>query len=390
MTRRFSVNEYKDKTVKLALRSTVGDAPVTLAVDDILINAGEAPAVSKFVVNGIQYTVNESDRTKVAVTGYPSDDVNAVIPADVTYQEVTYTVTEIGESAFDYMPDLASVTLPNTIERIGSMAFWGDSGLTSVTIPESVKVIDEGAFLYCQNLATVNFSEGLETLGISAFSNCGILNLELPGTVTSIGNYAFSTCIMMKTAVLPEGITSIPYSMFDECTSLTDVNIPSTVNYIGAFAFRNTAITAAVVPEGVTDINNSTFKSCKSLKSIDLPSTLKTIGTEAFYECTALEEGTFRSLVPPVPEIDSFDLMAVGARGYCPAESLSTYMAYEPLNYFDFAPITGVDIIESIDAGEVRYFDLNGIEVVNPGKGETVVRVARSAAGKLTVSKVVM
>lgn len=48
-----------------------------------------------------------------------------VIPASVTYGDVTYSVTTIGDWAFSDCSDLTSVTISNNITKIGSCAFSG-------------------------------------------------------------------------------------------------------------------------------------------------------------------------------------------------------------------------------------------------------------------------
>lgn len=67
----------------------------------------------------------------------------------------TYTVTEIGNWAFNYINDLYSVSIPPTVRYIGSYAFYGCIGLRHVTIPESVTQIGFNAFYGCDSLKTV-------------------------------------------------------------------------------------------------------------------------------------------------------------------------------------------------------------------------------------------
>ena len=94
-------------------------------------------------IDGIYYNLNSSGDTKTAeVTENPnkySEDI--VIPETVTYNDVTYSVTSIGNSAFYGCRGLTSVTIPNSVTTIGYWAFTGCSGLTSVTIPNSVTSI---------------------------------------------------------------------------------------------------------------------------------------------------------------------------------------------------------------------------------------------------------
>ena len=79
---------------------------------------------------------------------------NVVIPASVTYNGKTYSVTSIGKEAFEDCTGLTSVTIPNSVKSIGDYAFDACSGLTSVTIPNSVTSIGNHAFGECSGLTS--------------------------------------------------------------------------------------------------------------------------------------------------------------------------------------------------------------------------------------------
>ena len=69
-----------------------------------------------------------------------------VIPKTVAYNGTTYSVTSIGDYAFDGCSGLSSVTIPNSVTIIGQGAFYDCASLTSVTIPNSVTRIFADAF----------------------------------------------------------------------------------------------------------------------------------------------------------------------------------------------------------------------------------------------------
>ncbi|MBQ7980289.1 MAG: leucine-rich repeat domain-containing protein, partial [Oscillospiraceae bacterium] len=91
--------------------------------------------------SGITYTLNDDG---TAVVKYYNGSATAfTIPSTVTYEGTAYTVTSIGDYAFDNSTSLTSVTIPNSVTSIGVYAFYGCSSLTSVTIPNSVTSIGE-------------------------------------------------------------------------------------------------------------------------------------------------------------------------------------------------------------------------------------------------------
>ena len=115
----------------------------------------QAAEAYDFMVDGLCYNKN-SDGTSVTVTyqntsspRYSNLSGNLVIPETVTYSDISYSVTSIGNYAFYGCSGLTSVTIPNSVTSIGGDAFSGCTGLTSITIPNSVTSIGARAFLNC-------------------------------------------------------------------------------------------------------------------------------------------------------------------------------------------------------------------------------------------------
>ena len=131
-----------------------------------------------FNVNGIEYRVLSSKNKTVEVissnTSKYSGDI--VIPETVKYDDITYTVTSIGNEAFYDCSGLTSVEIPNSVTSIGEYAFAFCSGLTSVVIPNSVTSIGDNAFYNCSGLTSVVIGNGVTNIGDNAFRYCSGLN----------------------------------------------------------------------------------------------------------------------------------------------------------------------------------------------------------------------
>ena len=157
-------------------------------------------------------------------TTYPTGDL--VIPATVTYNDVTYNVTTIGRNAFQGCSGLTTITIPNNVTTIGTWAFQDCTGLTSVTIPNSVTTIGRNAFQDCTGLTSVTIPNSVTSIGDDAFWGCrGLTSVTIPDGVTSIGENVFYGCSSLTSVTIPDGVTSIGHYAFANCSGLTSITI---------------------------------------------------------------------------------------------------------------------------------------------------------------------
>lgn len=307
-------------------------------------------------IDGIYYNLVEKARVAEVTYGtslggysyfnYPRDDYQGQIniPSSFIYEGKEYSVTTIGQLAFEYCASITSINLPTTITTIKSAAFRHCSDLESINIPEGVTQLPDHAFTYCYNLQSINIPSTLTTIGGYAFDYSGVtrynivsieswLNITykdsplpserhlyindeevteitIPTTintikdmafarclglrsiqfhdgVTSIGQAAFYGCSGITNIQLPESITSIGNMAFSACTSLETVKIPNGITSIG-YAFQNcTSLKEVIIPNGLNIISN-TFNGCSNLISISLPNSVQNIDSYSFYDCSKL------------------------------------------------------------------------------------------------------
>ena len=81
-----------------------------------------------FEVDGIYYNITNSANKEVGVTykgsySYQSYSGDVVIPETVSYSGTTFSVTSIGDEAFNECSGLTSITIPESITSIGEDAF---------------------------------------------------------------------------------------------------------------------------------------------------------------------------------------------------------------------------------------------------------------------------
>ena len=244
-----------------------------------------------FTIGDFIYTVyydTPGIGTGVAVKAADTTITTANIPETVTYQGITYNVTSIGVSAFEYCNSLIDVTIPNSVTTIGNYAFKDCSSLTSVTIPNSVTSIGHGAFSVCLSLTSVDIPNSVTSIGNYAFSSCiSLTSVTIPNSVTSIGQGAFYNCSSLTSVTIPNNVISIGESAFYNCSSLTSVTIPNSVVSIGKAAFSDcNSLTSITIPDGVDSIMDGAFKNCSNLTSINIPNSVT-------YIARRLSLGTF-------------------------------------------------------------------------------------------------
>ncbi|WP_431733153.1 leucine-rich repeat protein [Faecalibacterium prausnitzii] len=316
--------------------------------------AADIPALGEdeFDYQGLRYKKLSS--STVSVVGPVEVQTERVIPETVVNNGTTYTVTEIGDRAFDcrlvdstpykdYVgkPNFVSIKIPKTITRIGAYAFrqCGDmhtnSGLVNVIFDSEsqLKLIDHDAFAGCYAIREFELPREVETIGENAFyddwcikkftfqegsrlksiggnafhCNSSLQSLTLPSSVTNIGHHAFYQCSSLDEFVIPDGVESIERAVFAECSKLKTVTVPNSVKKIVQKAFLNCSSLETVVYKGTADqwdnlINSSNFEQTDN-GNFKNPTALK-------YLCTVTFEMNGHGTAPVAQTIYTGDKLA--------------------------------------------------------------------------------
>ena len=149
-----------------------------------------------------------------------------VIPDEVIYNDITYSVANVGYYAFRKCSGLTSVTFPNTLTSIsGYGAFHECTGLTSLSFPNSLTAIGNSAFEFCSGLTSVSFPNSLITIDDCAFNQCDLTSVIIPNSVTSIGNGAFYRLYNLTSITIGSSVSLIESNAFSYCTKLASITI---------------------------------------------------------------------------------------------------------------------------------------------------------------------
>ena len=244
------------------------------------------------------YSINP-DGVSVTVTGH-MDGTNAtgqlIIPETKTIDGVTYTVTAIGDDAFNNCEGLTgSLTIPNTVTTIGNWAFGGCTNLSgSLILGNSLTEIGSWAFAACTHLTTVTVQATTPpTLGEVAF-------LSVSNTIP-----VYVPCGSLADYQAASGWSYFTNFQCDpnEAIVFADANVKAIcvdnwdANDDGELSYAEAAAVTSLIPEGET---NSAFyqnTSITSFNELQYFTGLEVINNEAFYNCRNLTQVTFSNSV---------------------------------------------------------------------------------------------
>lgn len=211
--------------------------------------------------------------------------------------------TAIGERAFDSVPQLREVRLPDTLRAIGRLAF-AKSPLAALDLPASVEVIGEKAFYHCAQLRRVTFAcgrgRGCVEVGPQAFAFSGVQRVELPASLERLGFRAFDHTPAQEN--VGRGALSVaaenPHLFLDAQGGLyrhdefvelvgpvSRYRVREGTRAIGAGAFRRHGRVREVeLPEGVCVLGDEAFRGNRQLRHVRLPESLERIGDRVFLD----------------------------------------------------------------------------------------------------------
>lgn len=139
---------------------------LSLTEDDTTVAKG-----SQFVMGNVKYKV--TGKKSVTLTGVRDKQIakDIKIPATVTYNDVTYNVTEIGQGAFQRCPNLFGVSGGKNVKKIGDNAFAYCTNLNGVITGKNLTNVGKKVFYKCKKLDSITFkSKKIKKIGKKTFS----------------------------------------------------------------------------------------------------------------------------------------------------------------------------------------------------------------------------
>lgn len=224
-----------------------------------------------------------------------------VIPSEIDGHPINY----VGNACFLEAKGITSVTIPAGLTDMGENVFMGCTALTTFYVeegnpyyfanedgilmaddgaflvaypaaregteystPDGVDEIAPGAFCFAQNLKTINITEGVEFIDNWAFAHSNIETANISGTVYQIDDYAFAHCDSLHQVNMGSGIEKIYHAAFAYDRALTQITLPSTLTFVGQYAFCGTSLSCITIPRAVEEINYCAFGYDKNYNAI--------------------------------------------------------------------------------------------------------------------------
>lgn len=392
--------------------------------------------------NELLWQYNDADKTATLISKerwhkHGDEDVYGnchCYRGDVVIPETApngYTVTAIGEQAFNGCDSLTSVKLPATLKNVGELAFQLCVKLKEISIPASVEQLEMACFngsgiekcyiedgddpitIWGSGMVYGSLFYGMESLRYAYIGrNFTVRNLSAEETEGPKGlfygcEYIEEVTFGFKVTQLHEGefygakalkkaelgsATVIPQNCFQYCESLTNVNCAVTsITEIGNYAFANNS----VFGKGTT-INLDIFTSLKTIgegafmesgaSRAIIPASVEKIGDTAFGFMPNLTEFHSLAVVPPACSVFGpvSEEMYQTCKLYVPDGCVDTYKAADGWKKF-FSIETGINTVRNTDTTVTDNYTLGGQRTTATRRGLTIHRTTDGKYRKVFV-----
>ena len=327
---------------------------------------------------------------------YPSEEI--IIPNQITVNSISYPVGGVRLEAFSWIKKYQKLTLPSSVKVISNYNLMPFEG--AIEFPESVESL-EGDLFADATIKTDLYLPKIKHITWRVFNNSNVEKIILGASLSLIGSYAFGYS-SLKEITFEEGeqnTLQLSSSSFSAVNNIKELKIPkrNKLSISDGFVSSCDNLERVVFPD-VNEID-CTSSACHDLAMIRRPCGILIVNCPNFKDVVCLGS------VPP--EIIGIDDNATyeydNHTGFwitdnmdrcilkVPAGSEQAYrndpiwgkfktiLGFENGDYTSISSISGADN----NLAEPIYYNLQGIRVSHPVKGQSYIRVTGSKIEKV-------
>ena len=196
----------------------------------------------------------------------------------IKYYNFSFFPEFMNDNVFNFMCELNCFPILETLLKIENLYVNIKGALNVYTKKEKIDIVN----LIIKHKSFFN----------RAFEGCTSLSqIIIPFSINFIGDFAFERCIALKQIVIPSSVKNIGNNSFEGCISLVQISIPSSIISIGKYAFSKCTSLEQILFDNHSSlliIDDYAFEGCKALKEIRIPNSVTKIGKFAFDSCSSL------------------------------------------------------------------------------------------------------
>ena len=229
----------------------------SLCLACLMLISVNALADTEVTIGYLKYSLSGNTATVIGYTAELPKDLE--VPSTIEYNGLTFSVTTIGNKAFQNSSILETVILPESVTSVGG--FWGCKQLKSAIL-KGAEYIQSNSFYECSSLQWIDLGPRLSKIDQSAFHNCSSLSyLVFPSTLSwiygSVVGWPFDGCDLIQNAIFLGKYTFSINSNVKKYT-LTDIITwaNNSFNYTGSapvYSYTNN------LPAGFKPVNEASW-----------------------------------------------------------------------------------------------------------------------------------
>lgn len=180
-----------------------------------------------------------------------------------------------------YSTNLTEINIPDSVATIESYAFYSVK-CESINFGNASATVSDYAFSDCTETA-INFGNGnIIISGSNVFQqNKKLASVSIPSNVqlTSRCSSMFYRCYALESVTFDENyeMESLPAYMFQECSKLKSITFPKSLTDLGRYTFYGTGFETFTVPDGVSKLDEGCLSYMTSLTTLNIPSSVTSI-----------------------------------------------------------------------------------------------------------------